>query len=343
MEIPMFAENLKNLRQEKGLTQADLARALYVSQQAVSLWETGKSYPDIPTLRSLAALLKVKVDDLIAEPEYDQAQSDKKVHVPHLLPITMLGFGTVILLLGLAALFYYLSFGYSVFFLGILLLILWESIVIIGASFAYRKAERNLAVLALVAFFSSLFLDCALAALGFGWGNGGTVSSWLLLSAGIFSGLAGLAFLILLLWRRGKSISSSLRKVLAIRKRFALNLKEPWAYVGLAVSLLLLLLLFCPWRESGTCVPDSAGNRVCTSHFYSPWFLLRNSGVFYGFDFVELILDLGLFVLGLLLFLYPFNPKTKTGVKIGLIVTLITSVGLFLGLLPLAFRSGPLA
>ena len=120
----MFAENLKNWRQEKGLTQADLAKALYVSQQAVSLWETGKSYPDVPTLRSLAALLGVKVDDLIAEQEYDQAQSEKKVHVPHLLPLSMLGFGIVISLLGLSALFCYLSFGYTFFFLGILLLAL---------------------------------------------------------------------------------------------------------------------------------------------------------------------------------------------------------------------------
>jgi transcriptional regulator with XRE-family HTH domain len=339
----MFAENLKNWRQEKGLTQADLAKALYVSQQAVSLWETGKSYPDVPTLRSLAALLGVKVDDLIAEQEYDQAQSEKKVHVPHLLPLSMLGFGIVISLLGLSALFCYLSFGYTFFFLGILLLILWESIVIVGASFAYRKAERNLVVLALVAFFSSGLLCCALAALDFGWGSGGTASSWLLLSAGIFSGLAGLVFLILLLRREGKSAPSSVTGTSGTAKRFSLNLKEPLAYVGVGAALLLLVLLFCPWRESGTCVPDSAGNRVCSSHFYSPWFLLRNSGVFYGFDFVELILDLGLFVLGLLLFLYPLNPKTKTGVKIAIIVTLIASVGLFLGLLPLAFRSAPLA
>lgn len=38
-----FAENLKLIRKEKGITQEDLAEMLQVSRQAVSKWEAGGS------------------------------------------------------------------------------------------------------------------------------------------------------------------------------------------------------------------------------------------------------------------------------------------------------------
>ena len=39
-----FAENLKLIRKEKGITQEDLAEMLQVSRQAVSKWEAGVSH-----------------------------------------------------------------------------------------------------------------------------------------------------------------------------------------------------------------------------------------------------------------------------------------------------------
>jgi transcriptional regulator with XRE-family HTH domain len=41
----MFPDKIKDLRKEKGLSQGDVARALFVTQQAVSKWESGKGYP----------------------------------------------------------------------------------------------------------------------------------------------------------------------------------------------------------------------------------------------------------------------------------------------------------
>ena len=38
-----FAENLRELRKERGLSQEDLAELLDVSRQAVSKWEQGVS------------------------------------------------------------------------------------------------------------------------------------------------------------------------------------------------------------------------------------------------------------------------------------------------------------
>ena len=42
-----FGEKLQELRKSRGLTQAELAEALYVSSTAVSKWESGRGYPSI--------------------------------------------------------------------------------------------------------------------------------------------------------------------------------------------------------------------------------------------------------------------------------------------------------
>ncbi len=57
---------IKRLREEKGLTQAELAEKLSVSDKAVSRWETGRGYPDITLIEPLAAALGVSVAELLA-------------------------------------------------------------------------------------------------------------------------------------------------------------------------------------------------------------------------------------------------------------------------------------
>ncbi|MBR2683734.1 MAG: helix-turn-helix transcriptional regulator, partial [Atopobiaceae bacterium] len=57
---------IKELRERKHLTQADLARELAVSDKAVSKWETGKGYPDITLLEPLSQALGVSVTELIS-------------------------------------------------------------------------------------------------------------------------------------------------------------------------------------------------------------------------------------------------------------------------------------
>lgn len=60
-----FAENLRNLRREKNLTQEQLAGKLGITFQSVSRWETGATYPDIELLPVLADIFEVTVDDLL--------------------------------------------------------------------------------------------------------------------------------------------------------------------------------------------------------------------------------------------------------------------------------------
>lgn len=61
-----FAENLKNLRKAKNLTQSELAEKLFTSPQTISRWESGDGEPSLDLLISLAEILDVSADRLIA-------------------------------------------------------------------------------------------------------------------------------------------------------------------------------------------------------------------------------------------------------------------------------------
>lgn len=59
-------EKLQELRKNKGLTQEELAAALYVSRTAVSKWESGRGLPSIDSLKQISALFDVSIDDLLS-------------------------------------------------------------------------------------------------------------------------------------------------------------------------------------------------------------------------------------------------------------------------------------
>lgn len=64
-----FNEKLQELRKQKGLTQEELANKLYVSRTAVSKWESGRGYPNIDSLKSMARFFGVTVDVLLSGEE----------------------------------------------------------------------------------------------------------------------------------------------------------------------------------------------------------------------------------------------------------------------------------
>lgn len=61
-----FNEKLQELRKQKGLTQEELAGALYVSRTAISKWESGRGYPSLESLKAIAKFFSVTVDELLS-------------------------------------------------------------------------------------------------------------------------------------------------------------------------------------------------------------------------------------------------------------------------------------
>ena len=62
-----IAKNIQKLRQEKGMTQLELAEKLNYSDKTVSKWERGESLPDIVVLKTIADLFEVTLDYLVEE------------------------------------------------------------------------------------------------------------------------------------------------------------------------------------------------------------------------------------------------------------------------------------
>ena len=77
-----FHEKLQELRKSRGLTQEELAEALYVSRTAISKWESGRGYPSIDSLKEISRFFSVSIDELICPQEIvTAAEDDKKASV----------------------------------------------------------------------------------------------------------------------------------------------------------------------------------------------------------------------------------------------------------------------
>ena len=61
----MFSARIKELRLEKQLSQADLAKAMSVNQRTISNWEKSVRQPDFETLAKLAEFFQVSTDYLL--------------------------------------------------------------------------------------------------------------------------------------------------------------------------------------------------------------------------------------------------------------------------------------
>ncbi len=76
------------LREQKGLTQADIANQLGVTAAAVSKWENGSSKPRVEVLFKLSEILGVRPEELMAghyiENEQELDQSTYNIKIPRL-------------------------------------------------------------------------------------------------------------------------------------------------------------------------------------------------------------------------------------------------------------------
>lgn len=61
----LFGSRIKQLRRLHRLTQSELGEMVGLTQQSITAWETGRSYPDVYTLIRLAEKYQVSVDWLL--------------------------------------------------------------------------------------------------------------------------------------------------------------------------------------------------------------------------------------------------------------------------------------
>lgn len=88
----LFAETLKKLRTEKGLSQKAVAELMYVTRPTVARWENGSRLPDAMMIARLARCLEVDVGALLAAAESDADPNvimvdDRKIFLSGALPV----------------------------------------------------------------------------------------------------------------------------------------------------------------------------------------------------------------------------------------------------------------
>ena len=76
MDLNKISNFIKEKRKELGITQEELAEKLFVTEKAISRWETGRGTPDISLLIPLSEELKVDVSELLNGEENKNSKNE---------------------------------------------------------------------------------------------------------------------------------------------------------------------------------------------------------------------------------------------------------------------------
>lgn len=71
-----FADKLKTIRKQAGMSQEQLAEKLGVSRQAVTKWETDAGIPDIENIMAVSALFDISIDELLSTEKISKKQEE---------------------------------------------------------------------------------------------------------------------------------------------------------------------------------------------------------------------------------------------------------------------------
>lgn len=80
LNLEKIGNKIAILRKQKKMKQIDLANALYVTHQAVSKWENGKSIPSIEILYDLTELFNVSIDYLLQNADIPDDDYETLLH-----------------------------------------------------------------------------------------------------------------------------------------------------------------------------------------------------------------------------------------------------------------------
>ncbi len=100
-----ISKTIKRLRNEKGITQEELAEILYVSRQSVSSWENDRTQPDIDMLEKLSALFEVSIEELIYGKKHNTTLETEKPNYNGTLMIVFSILGALLVGVGLVLVF----------------------------------------------------------------------------------------------------------------------------------------------------------------------------------------------------------------------------------------------
>ena len=73
-----MGNKIRELRKKKGITQKELAKAIFVSRTAVSKWESGRGYPNIDSLKAIALYFSVSLDELLSSSRVNTIEKKEK-------------------------------------------------------------------------------------------------------------------------------------------------------------------------------------------------------------------------------------------------------------------------
>ncbi len=73
----MLGNKIKKIRNEKGMTQKDLADKLFVTPQAVSRWEKNEVEPSISTVIEIAKIFELSLEEFLEDTQPKQEEKDK--------------------------------------------------------------------------------------------------------------------------------------------------------------------------------------------------------------------------------------------------------------------------
>lgn len=100
-----FKDKIKELRQEKGLSQQAVANRIYVSRSAIAKWENGLGLPSKESLRLLSEFYNIEENELLNEQIYEKELVSKNIKINRLKLSIFLSFGVIgVLILTIAIL-----------------------------------------------------------------------------------------------------------------------------------------------------------------------------------------------------------------------------------------------
>ncbi|UZQ85079.1 helix-turn-helix domain-containing protein [Thermoclostridium stercorarium] len=85
----MLSERIKELRNEKGISQSALANHLGLTQQAIAKWEKGIAEPDSEMLKKIATFFDVSVDYLLGRTDIRKLNKNDNEDFPEDVKVLM--------------------------------------------------------------------------------------------------------------------------------------------------------------------------------------------------------------------------------------------------------------